>query len=469
MKVLIPDLLSIQRTAPTLSAAGSERLRASRSLLPTCHLSTHHAAVAPKAARGGGWAVWRRNAHAPMKVYEHQQSRSVIQHHSLRWFSPPSVDGASKSNDRHAMPSAAASRVSRLLRKAGSMNSRWLAAIGFFCLDAIARSATILDPSEAPVTDQQYRDLGATFPSVGQVAGPSLSGSGTYIGGRWVLTAGHIAFGKTSGTFSLAGSSYSIIRAITFPGWSLGSDFNDIGLIELSSEVPGVTPALMIELTDDTTLLGQTATWVGYGQGGTGLTGATGVPGTLRGFTNVIDAFGPTLGVVESSMIADFDRPDGSKNSIAGSNPFPSALEGNVAPGDSGGAVFWGGGLVGVISYRARIAGDPSSNSDYGELSGASRLSRFTDWITEQTEIAAVPEPSMAALLAIGSLGWLRRCRSRTNRKRNISDTETAPVLPNASSTACSSEQPTIKINGKHTGFFKWRPARSNRGRSHKV
>lgn len=83
-----------------------------------------------------------------------------------------------------------------------------------------------------------------------------------------------------------------------------------------------------------------------------------------------------------------------------------------MAPGDSGGAVFWGGGMVGVISYRARLAGDPSSNSDYGELSGASRLSRFTEWITEQTDIAAVPEPSVAVLLAIGSIGWCRRRRS---------------------------------------------------------
>lgn len=33
----------------------------------------------------------------------------------------------------------------------------------------------------------------------------------------------------------------------------------------------------------------------------------------------------------------------------------------------------------------------------------------------------------------------------------------------------CSPEQPAIKMNGKHTTSFKWRPARSNRARSHKV
>ncbi len=291
------------------------------------------------------------------------------------------------------------------------MNLRCLAIIGLCCLEAPGRAATVLDPSDAAVTDQQYQDLGAAFPSVGQVSGPAFSGSGTYIGGRWVLTAGHIAFAKTSGTFSLGGSNYSILRSITFPGWSLGSDANDIGLIELSSDVVGVTPALMFHLSDDMLLAGETTTWIGYGQGGTGRTGATGSPGTLRGFTNVIDGFGPTFGLVESSMFTDFDRPDGLKNSIATSSPFPTMFEGNVTPGDSGGGVFWGGGLVGVSSYRARLADDPSSNSDYGELSGATRLSQFTDWVTSQTNIAAVPEPSVAGLLVVGLIGCVRRRR----------------------------------------------------------
>jgi len=270
----------------------------------------------------------------------------------------------------------------------------------------------VLDPSDALVTDQQYRDLGGNFPSVGQVFGQGFSGSGTYIGERWVLTAGHVAFGKTNGTFSLGGVSYSITRAITFPGWSFGSDSNDVGLVELSAAVPGVTPAPMIHLENDSLLLGQLTTWIGFGQGGTGLTGATGLPGTLRGFTNVIDGFGPTLGLVESSMFTDFDRPDGSKNSILGSSPFPTTFEGNVAPGDSGGGVFWGGGLVGVSSYRGRLTGDPISNSDYGELSGASRLSLFTDWITEQTNIPAVPEPSVAVLFGVGAIAFLLRRRA---------------------------------------------------------
>jgi hypothetical protein len=261
-----------------------------------------------------------------------------------------------------------------------------------------------MDPADAPgITDQMYQALGATHPEVGQVQGSGFGGSGTLIGSKWVLTAGHVAFAKAGGTFSISGQNYAILRSITYPGWSFASDLYDVGLVELSTEVLGVAPAVMVSLTDDSVLLGQSTTWVGYGQGGTGLTGATGQPGTLRGFTNNIDGFGPTLGLVTSSMFSDFDRPDGLKNSIAGSSAFPTALEGNVAPGDSGGAVYLDGvGLVGVISYRGRLSADPFSNSDYGELSGASRLNQFTDWITLQTGIAAIPEPGVFTILFLG-------------------------------------------------------------------
>lgn len=283
--------------------------------------------------------------------------------------------------------------------------------VGFFGIGVVGRAATVLDPADAAVTDQQYQDLGAEFTAVGQVIGSGFSGSGTYIGGRWVLTAGHVAAGKVGGTFTLGGSTYSIVRAIPHPDWRQFSDASDIGLVELSIEVAGVTPALMIGLPNDQVLFGQTTTWVGFGQGGTGLTGATGLPGTLRGFTNVIDGFGPTFGLTATSMFADFDRPDGSENSIAISSPFPTILEGNVATGDSGGGVFWGGGLVGISSYRARI--DAANDSDYGDLSGATRLSQFTDWVTQETDIAAVPEPSVGVLILVGVMGSGRRRRGR--------------------------------------------------------
>ena len=55
-----------------------------------------------------------------------------------------------------------------------------------------------------------YRDEAELYPSVGKVTGSGLSGSGVLISDRWVLTAGHISFGKTSGTFNLGGIDYAI-------------------------------------------------------------------------------------------------------------------------------------------------------------------------------------------------------------------------------------------------------------------
>ena len=226
---------------------------------------------------------------------------------------------------------------------------RLVMTLGISCSGFWARAATILDPLDAPgVTDQQYRDLGATHPEVGQVMGVGLNGSGTYIGGTWVLTAGHVALFKSGGTFSIGGDSYSIVRSLTAPGYTFGMDTNDIGLVQLANAVLGIAPAPMVSLADDAVLLGQITTWVGYGQGGTGRTGSIGLPGTLRGFTNNIDGFGPTFGLVTSSMFTDFYGP----TACSIRSPIPTlstALEGNVAPGDSGGGVFLEGlGMVGV-------------------------------------------------------------------------------------------------------------------------
>lgn len=273
----------------------------------------------------------------------------------------------------------------------------------------IAAASTILDTLDA----QGYRNEAAFHPMVGKVNGSgAFNGSGVLISNRWVLTAGHVADSKTGGSFSIGGSSYTIQSAISHPSHTRFSTSYDVGLLYLASPVEQIASATMIRLMEPSSLLGMEAVWAGHGLSGTGLTGWQS-PFDFRAFTNIIDGFTPFAGLPGPSFYSDFDSPGGSGNSLPGSDPQPTRLEGNVTPGDSGGGVFITVDgqryLVGINSYTSGFA--PGLNSKYGSLSGAADLHFFHDWITQQTGIIPVPEPSVVWLGALGALWVLRRRR----------------------------------------------------------
>jgi hypothetical protein len=271
----------------------------------------------------------------------------------------------------------------------------------------IIHGSTIIDE----IDPQAYRAEALLYPSVGKVTGSLFGGSGVLISERWVLTAGHVAMGKTGGMFTIGGIGYTVQASVTHPDYAFPNNFSDLGLLRLETAVTGVTPALMLGLSSSGELLGLEAAWVGFGIGGTGSTGAQGAF-DHRAFTNVIDVFGPAYGLTSSAFIADFDKPDGSTNA-AGSSPAATRLEGNVTSGDSGGGVFIESGgtnyLVGVISFTGGFS--PGTNSRYGSISGASDLQQFHTWIFDQTGVSPIPDPSAALLGALAALGMLRRAR----------------------------------------------------------
>jgi secreted trypsin-like serine protease len=275
------------------------------------------------------------------------------------------------------------------------------------------RASTILAPADAPlVTAQMYLDEAALYPMVGKVAGSGLSGSGVLISDRWVLTAGHISYGKTNtASFNIGGVNYAVESSITHPSYSFGSNPFDLGLLYLSAPVPTLAAAAMIHFDAPNSILGREATWVGHGLTGTGLTGAQ-APFAFQAFTNIIDVMGPAYGLTETSFVSDFDRPNGSTNATQ-SSPTATRLEGNVTSGDSGGGVFVTVNgiryLAGISSYTGRFG--PGAASSYGSISGATNLDLFHSWIFDKTSITAVPEPSTLWLLGIGSLSMLRRRR----------------------------------------------------------
>lgn len=280
----------------------------------------------------------------------------------------------------------------------------------------MAGASTILHT----VDPQLYKNEAALYPMVGEVtgtgSGSGLNGSGVLISDRWVLTAGHVSRGKgTGGTFSVGGVNYAVQSTVLHPSYSeSGPSYSyDIGLLYLSTPVTGVNSAEMFRFDSGTSILGKEATYVGTGFTGTGLTGADSSLIDRRAFTNTIEFYGEQYGLTNTSFVSDFDNPTGTSNR-QGSNPVATRLEGAVAPGDSGGGVFVTVDgvryLIGINSYSGYVT-LATSNSKYGGLSGAVDLQQFHSWISANTGITAVPEPSALLLGALGGLLCMVRRR----------------------------------------------------------
>jgi hypothetical protein len=318
------------------------------------------------------------------------------------------------------------------------------AMIGLGCCTAVQAGVGRDDVLPA----QAYLDLGASpeFAPVGRVDGRTRSSSflasGTLIAPDWVLTAAHVVQGAKSLSFTVGDTTYSAsgwVMHSKYNGANLGAGY-DIGLIHLTTPVTDIAPASRYAGSGE---LGTVAVSVGYGMTGTGLTGATTLDFQKRAGENTVDAFYPVRKGTPNVLLMDFDSPYNPGDSSYGSKA-PLDLEYLIAPGDSGGGLFadFGSGLelIGVHSFVwGRLDGDP--DSDYGDVSGDTRLSVFNSWVDtamlgggggggggkgggkkggkssfvlgdyEYFSFTTVPEPASLALLTLGALALLRRRR----------------------------------------------------------
>ena len=274
--------------------------------------------------------------------------------------------------------------------------------------------------TQAPVSD----DFG--FASVGTVFN-SIAGfpaSGVYLGDGWMLSAYHnVANGSggfTFGGITLGGTGYTVDAStgtrLHNPDNSLADlamfrltvEPENVPAVNLASVAPntGVSARLMgngqdRELTETNWLVAG-GSWsevpAGGNRSGYELIGTR----TMRWGTNTIETsptlvpdlgFGPIV-----AFTLDFDRVSG---------------EGMATGGDSGGGVFANNGtlweLAGIMVLTDQFTGQPAGTVVYGNSTYAANVATYKPEII--ATMAAVPEPSTAIMLLVGSACLTRRRR----------------------------------------------------------
>ncbi len=247
---------------------------------------------------------------------------------------------------------------------------RWLVAAVVGAAVTAAQAGVIALPAAQP----QHEALAAhpAFAGVGAVRvtvpnGNSFLGSGTVVGGQYLLTAAHVVDRAAQLSFQIDGKTYDAQRWTIHPRWN-GSNFNsgfDLAVVRLTEPVSGA-PA--VQLQHRPREMGKIVTIVGYGQGGTGDTGASTASGAKLAGQNRIELF---TGGRDRLMQSTFHAP--------GDGALP--LEFLPAPGDSGGGVFIGTKLAGIVSFLAAADGTPDAS--FGDTAQFVRISQQLDLIDQ--------------------------------------------------------------------------------------
>jgi secreted trypsin-like serine protease len=245
----------------------------------------------------------------------------------------------------------------------------------------------------------------AEFSGIGTT---STGCTATAISSTAVISAAH-CFNPNSPdvSFKLNGIDYAG-KVSVFPGAVF--PFDDVAVISLSQSLPSNTP--IYELLRTAFPIGNKFEFVGYGDSGDGVNGASGFfdQTTKRTGSNSGDLFysrSGNLDVTRSDLIAfDFDGTNDTTNSFGGTT-LGNAIESVYGGGDSGSPNFMrmsdnslrlvgvSTGVFGVGSFSTPLFGSGGIFTD---------LSRFTGFIDETIAVQPVPFEFTPAI-GIGLIG----------------------------------------------------------------
>ncbi len=212
------------------------------------------------------------------------------------------------------------------------------------------------------VADTRYLNLGTRYPAVVAIG---RLGDATLVSSRWLVTAAHVARSLSTSSriaeIRIGGKVYTPGRVIIHPLWrDLGP--HDIGLIELTEKVAGVTP---IPFYRGSSERNATATVVGHGAHGTGNDRQRTDDWKRRAATSNVDS------VNGAWLYFSFDAP-----------PHGTRLEGAPGRGDSGGPAII------IVRGKPAVAGISSAGYDgrsgpgsYGAVDVFTRVSTHLAWI----------------------------------------------------------------------------------------
>lgn len=264
--------------------------------------------------------------------------------------------------------------------------------------------------TENSPSDFKHPKTGTGYDGVVRIGVENNYGSGSLLyTGIHILTAAHvltldgetvnpkdisIQFDTATGRTTLSAQ-----QILIHPNYQLASSNYDLALITLAQTAPN--NADRYTLYRDNQEASATATLVGYGRQGTGLTGEKTTVNQRSKAQNKLEM---TAGELEAALgyqltwqpdadtilVADFDKGSRSYDTLGQITGRPNVgvgiYEGLIASGDSGGPAFINQKLAGVASYISSLSYpktdiDTQANSSYGELGFWQRVSSYQEWI----------------------------------------------------------------------------------------